>query len=84
MSTNPDNEHVIGLGPNEKMKDSEGNDMVMDMRYLIPEKGMLRFVSRAVVQDTEGPVATRLILQQYQWSAEKSEFDWYDIPLVDE
>lgn len=74
MSTNPDNEHFIGLGANEKMKDSEGNDMVMDMRYLIPEKGMLRFVVRD----------EKRILQQYQWSAEEGGFDWYDIPLVDE
>ena len=83
MSTNPDNEHVIGLGPNEKMKDSEGNDMVMDMRYLIPDHGQLRFVQKTDTSDATHPVTTR-ILQQYQWSAEKSEFDWYDIPLVDE
>jgi len=72
MSENPDNKNYIGLGP-------EADD-----RYLIPVQHQLRFVSRAVVENSKEPVATRLILQQYQWCMEGGKFGWYDIPLATE
>lgn len=89
MSENPDNKMYIGFGPQAKMKviceDTESAnygkeiELNMDARYLIPVQHQLRFVWQRGVGH-EG----QRILQQYQWSQEKGEFDWYDIPLVSE
>lgn len=84
MSLNPDNDIYLGLGPQETIKDDDGNDMNMNSRYLIPEKGMLRFAKRVPEDAPAGFVKHRLILQQYQWCAETGDFGWYDIPLVTE
>lgn len=83
MSTNPDNNNHIGLGPQRKMI-VDGEEINMDQRYLIPTAGMLRFIERGVPTENEHVLKKVRILQQYQWSQELSEFDWFDIPLVDE
>ena len=84
MSNNPDNENYIGLGPQSKMKDSEGNDLAMDTRYLIPAQHQLRFVERGVPTEDPAVLKRVRILQQYQWSQELGTFGWYDIPSVSE
>lgn len=73
MSENPDNKYYVDLGPQSKQKDSEGNEINMDARYMIPVQHQLRFIKR---DDSA-------ILQQYQWCQDKGAFDWYDIPLVE-
>lgn len=87
MNENPDNDSYLGLGPQRKMmgEDKEGNpiELALDQRHLIPTNGMLRFVERRETNVPEGSqVRVRFILQQYQWSAEEGDFDWYDVPLV--
>ena len=64
MSENPDNNMYKGLTDEEGL----GNG------YLVPDKGMLRFVER------DG----KRILQQFQWSQKDHQFEWFDIPLVKE
>lgn len=76
MTTNPDNKDYIGLGPQYKQPGT-----TLDGRYLVPEKGMLRFVERAV-SDPEQERPKLRILQRYEWSSTEGKFDWYDIELV--
>lgn len=76
---NPDNINYIGLGPQARIKDAEGNDTNIEERYLIPVAGMLRFLRVKKADGTE-----RNILQQFQWSSEDGKHDWYTIPLVEE
>lgn len=84
MGTNPDNKNYVDLGPQSKQLDSEGNEMEMDARYLIPVQHQLRFVIRAESQLPQGIVKDVRILQQYQWSMEEGQFDWYDVPMVND
>ena len=76
MNENQDNDSIIGLGP-------QYQECGMDGRHLIPTQGMLRFIKRADPDDDGDIVKMVCNLQQYQWGAEKGDFDWYDIPLVE-
>ena len=88
---NPDNKTYLGLGPQSKQVGSDGEELSLDSRYLVPSTGMLRFVERGVPTENaqqsfprdENVLKRVRILQQYQWSTEAG-FDWYDIPLVTE
>lgn len=86
MAENPDNKDYIGLGIQQMMvvKDAETGEEVglkMEQRFLVPQQGMLRFVEKEI--DNHGTPALARVLQQYQWSSEQGQFDWYDIPLVE-
>lgn len=76
---NPDNIHHIGLGPPHLIPETS-----MDSRYLIPVSGMLRFIERGVPTENPEVMKKGRILQQYQWCAIESKFDWYDLPTVHE
>lgn len=79
---NPDMRNYVGFGSQRKVQDKDGNDMMMDARYLIATDGMLRFIVRETATENPKHTAQLRILQQYQWCGEVGKFDWYDIPLV--
>jgi len=80
VNFNPDNSDYLGLGPQSKQQDMDGNETSMSARYLIPKPDMLRFVEKEV--DNHGTPMRARVLQQYQWSSKAGGYDWYDIPLV--
>lgn len=64
---------------NPDWKDFMGPDA-----FIAPNAGMLRFVEREPVGETEPSGRKLRILQRYEWSNQLKAFDWFDVVLFDE
>lgn len=83
MTTNQDNKHILGLGPQSNIITDDGEELDMVSRYLVPTPGTLRYVERPEHNEACEFVKVVRVLQQYLYSTEDSCFGWYDIPLAE-